>query len=220
MNGIFIINKPLGITSHDVVDCVRKNLKIKRVGHAGTLDPLATGVLIVLVGTATRLFDKFSGLDKEYIATVTLGRVTTTGDSQGYVIGGKSYSHITQEEVKAVLNHFLGEQEQIPPMFSAIKHQGKKLYQLARKGIEVARVPRKILIKDLRLLDFNLPNIEIYLRCSKGTYVRKLAEDIGEILGCGGYVSKIERTGIGEFNIEDAISIDQINVGYLKPWKN
>lgn len=220
MNGIFIVNKPLGLTSHDVVDCVRRNLKIRRVGHAGTLDPLATGVLIILVGNATRLFNRFSGLEKEYIATVTLGKVTTTGDSQGSVVGGKGFSHITQDQVKETLNHFLGEQEQVPPMFSAIKHQGKKLYQLARKGLVVERKARKILIKDLKLLNFKLPEIDIYLRCSKGTYVRKLAEDIGEKLGCGGCVSRIERIGIGEFKIKDAIGIDQINADYLKSWKN
>jgi len=220
MNGILIINKPKGITSHDVVDCVRKNLKTKRVGHAGTLDPLATGVLIVLVGDATRSFNKFSGLDKEYIATVTLGKITTTGDSQGAVLGEQKFSHITEDMARGVLSHFLGEQEQVPPMFSAIKYQGKKLYQLARKGIEVVRSPRKIWIKDLKMLGFQLPDIEIYLRCSKGTYVRKLAEDIGKKLGCGGCVSRIERIGVGEFSIKDAINIDQINANHIKSWKN
>ncbi|MDD5044711.1 MAG: tRNA pseudouridine(55) synthase TruB [Candidatus Omnitrophica bacterium] len=218
--GIFIVNKPQGLTSHDVVDCVRKSLKIKRVGHAGTLDPLATGVLIILVGKATKFFNKFSGMDKEYVATVTLGKVTTTGDCQGGTKLEQNFSHITEAMVSEALNSFLGEQEQVPPMFSAVKYKGKKLYQFARRGIEVPRKPRKINIKELKLMYFKPPDVEIYLRCSKGTYVRKLAEDIGEKLGCGGCVSKIERVGIGEFNIKDAITIDKINESYLKPWKN
>ncbi|MCM8780164.1 MAG: tRNA pseudouridine(55) synthase TruB [Candidatus Omnitrophica bacterium] len=220
MDGIFIVNKPQGLTSHDVVDCVRRSLKIKRVGHAGTLDPLATGVLIILVGRATRSFNKFSSLDKEYLTTISLGKTTTTGDAQGVTINERDTSYITEDMVKDILHSFLGEQQQVPPMFSAVKYKGKKLYQLARKGIEVKRQPRKVIIKELKLLRFCLPEIDIYLRCSKGTYVRKLAEDIGQSLGCGGYVSKIERVGIGEFNIKDAINIEEINAAHLKSWKD
>ncbi|MCM8770754.1 MAG: tRNA pseudouridine(55) synthase TruB [Candidatus Omnitrophica bacterium] len=220
MDGILIINKPQGLTSHDVVDFVRKSLKTRRVGHAGTLDPLATGVLIILVGRATRLFNKFSNLDKEYIATITLGKITTTGDSQGRIIDTRDFSHVSEEMIREVLNSFIGEQEQVPPMFSAIKYRGKKLYQFARQGIEIPRLARRVIIKELRLLSFNPPEIKIYLACSKGTYVRKLAEDIGERLGCGGYISHIERIGVGEFNIKEAIGIDEIDESHLRSWKD
>lgn len=219
LDGILIVNKPQGITSHDVVDYARKKLGMKRIGHAGTLDPLATGVLIILVGRTTKFFNAFSGLDKEYLATVTLGKTTTSGDSQGEIIESFDFSHVSEEKAQATLRSFIGESEQVPPMVSAIKYKGRKLYQLARAGIEVPRQPRKVNIKELRLLKFNLPDIELYLRCSKGTYVRKLAEDIGERLECGGYISKIQRISVGEFNIKEAVDIEEINAHNLKSWK-
>ncbi len=219
-DGILLVDKPEGLTSHDVVDRVRKSLRIRRVGHAGTLDPLATGVLIILIGKATKLFNKFSDLDKEYIAVVTLGKITTTGDSQGTVVEERDFSFFTEKQTLEVFNTFLGEGEQIPPMVSAIKYKGKKLYQLARQGIEVPRKPRKVIIKELKLLRFQPPEIEFYLRCSKGTYVRKLAEDMGAKLGCGGYVSKIQRISIGSFHIKDTIDLKAIDESHIRPWQN
>jgi len=219
-DGILVVDKPQGATSHDIVDLVRKTLRIKKVGHAGTLDPLATGVLIILVGKATKLFNKFADLDKEYIAVVTLGKITTTGDAEGKIIAEKDFSSVSLKQVLDTLNSFKGETEQVPPMVSAIKYKGKKLYQFARQGIEVPRKPRRVVIKELKLLRFQPPEIEFYLRCSKGTYVRKLAEDVGLKLGCGGYISKIQRISVGKFNIKESISIGQINEGNIRPWQD
>lgn len=210
MDGILVINKPKGVTSHDVVDIVRRELRMKKVGHAGTLDPMATGVLVILVGRSTKLFDKFLTFDKEYVATLTLGARTTTGDSQGEVLESKDFSHVTKDMLEEVMKGFVGKQMQVPPMVSAVKHKGKRLYALARKGVEVKRQARSIDIKDLRLLDFVLPHIKFYLRCSRGTYVRKLAEDIAVKLDCLGFVSQIERQSVGRFTIENSIPVERI----------
>ncbi|MDP8266001.1 MAG: tRNA pseudouridine(55) synthase TruB [Candidatus Aceula meridiana] len=215
LKGILIVNKPSGMTSHDVVDAVRKKFRMKRVGHAGTLDPLATGVLVVLIGKATKLFDQFSSFDKAYEATMTLGLVTSTADIKGKTIYERPCEDIAQTQVEEVMKKFVGEIEQIPPMVSAVRYKGKRLYQLARKGIEVKREPRKINIFHLNLLDFKRPNVKFYLECSKGTYVRKIAEDIGDVLGCGACISQIHRTKVGPFCIEKAISLDEVNETHL-----
>jgi len=214
--GIILVDKPRGITSHDVVDVVRKRLKIKRVGHAGTLDPIAEGLLIILVGKCTKLFSKFVNFDKEYLGVLKLGEVTTTGDSQGEVTSRGEYKDISQENIKEIFSSFLGEIEQIPPMVSALRVKGKRLYDLARRGIVVERSPRKIHILSLEVLKINLPLIEFCVRCSKGTYVRKLAEDIGEKLGCGAHMVKILRRSIGLFKIEKAVALDEINESHLQ----
>ena len=214
--GIILVAKPKGITSHDVVDVVRKRLETRRVGHAGTLDPLAEGLLIILVGKCTKLFSKFANFDKEYLGVLKLGEVTTTGDSQGEVISKKEYKDVSQEEIKETFSSFLGEIEQIPPMVSALRVKGKRLYNLARRGIVVERSPRKIHILSLEILKINLPLIEFYVHCSKGTYVRKLAEDIGEKLGCGAHMVKILRLSIGPFKIEKAVALDEINESHLQ----
>ncbi len=211
-----MVNKPEGMTSHDVVDFVRRRLKIRRVGHAGTLDPIATGVLLILVGRCTKLFSHFLYFDKEYLATLTLGKRTSSGDREGRVIEVKDYSHITEGSVKAVFRSYIGQVLQVPPMISALKHRGKRLYSLARCGIEVNRQARAITIKKLRLLEFNLPYIKFYIKCSKGTYVRQLAEDIGRDLNCVGYISQIERQSIGPFNLAQAFSLSQINESCLR----
>jgi tRNA pseudouridine55 synthase len=216
--GIIVVNKPGGITSHDVVDFVRKRLKTRRVGHAGTLDPIATGVLLILVGRCTKLFNHFLDFDKEYLATLTLGKRTTSGDREGKVLETRGYSNITDGQVRVVFNSYLGEILQIPPMVSALKYRGKRLYLLARRGIEVDRQPRSIMIKELRLLEFNPPHIKFYLKCSKGTYVRQLAEDISQDLGCVGYISEIQRQSIGPFNIAGALSLSQIDESFLRPY--
>lgn len=214
--GIILVNKPRGVTSHDVVDIVRKRLKMKRVGHAGTLDPLAQGLLIILVGKCTKLFPKFSGFDKEYFGVLKLGEVTATGDSQGDIIQKKDWAQISEDEIKKVFSLFIGETEQVPPMVSALRVKGKRLYKLARQGIVVERIPRKIKIYSLEVSNIDFPFVEFCLRCSKGTYVRKLAEDIGEKLGCGAHMVKIVRLGIGSFGLGEAIVLDDINESHLR----
>lgn len=214
--GVIFVDKPKGITSHDVVDVVRKRLKTKRVGHAGTLDPLAEGLLIILVGKCTKLFSKFANFDKEYLGVLKLGEVTTTGDSQGKVTRKEEYKDISREKIKEMFSLFLGEIEQVPPMVSALRIKGKRLYDLARRGIVVERPPRKIHILSLEVLKINLPLVEFRVHCSKGTYVRKLAEDIGEKLGCGAHMVKILRLSIGPFKIEKAVALDEINESHLQ----
>ncbi|MCM8780920.1 MAG: tRNA pseudouridine(55) synthase TruB [Candidatus Omnitrophica bacterium] len=209
--GILIINKPSGMTSHDVVDFVRKRLKIKQVGHAGTLDPMATGVLIVLVGRYTKLFKHFLKFDKEYVACLTLGIKTNTGDSQGEIICRQDIGDISEEKIKDIFSSYTGQIIQIPPMVSAIRHKGERLYELARRGIEIERSPRKVTIKQLRLLEFDPPNIKFYLNCSTGTYVRQLGEDIARDLGSVGYISEIQRHSVGPYSIEQAIFLSQID---------
>jgi len=217
-DGILVVNKPGGMTSHDVVEIVRRKLKIRRVGHAGTLDPIATGVLLILVGRCTKLFNRFSSFDKSYSATLTLGQRTTSGDREGKVIQTQDYTHITEDKVKDVLRSYIGRVYQTPPMVSAIKHKGKRLYSLARRGIEVARQARAVEIKDLRLLEFSLPHVKFYLRCSKGTYVRQLAEDIAQDLGCVGHISEITRESVGPFDLRQTISLSQINENSIQPY--
>ncbi len=214
--GIILVDKPKGITSHDVVDIVRRRLKIKKVGHAGTLDPLAQGLLIILVGKCTKLFSKFSGLDKEYSGVLKLGEVTATGDSQGEVTQRKEWTQINEDRIREAFSLFIGEIEQVPPMVSALRVGGKRLYKLARRGIVVERTPRRIKIHSLEILKIDLPFVEFRLHCSKGTYVRKLAEDIGEKLGCGAHMVKILRLSIGSFKLGKAIALDDINESHLQ----
>jgi len=218
-DGIIIIDKPQGLTSHDVVIRIRQKLKRRKVGHGGTLDPIATGVLIMLVGSATKLFNKFSNMDKEYIATLTLGKATDTGDLQGKIIKELPYSHIDEEQIRDVFRQFKGEIEQIPPMMSAIKHKGRRLYELARKGIYVERAPRRLKIYSLELKNFNPPEVKFYLKCSKGTYVRKLAEDIAERLSCCAYISQIIRVAVGDFRLEQAVKLEEVDENHILTWK-
>ena len=206
------------MTSHDVVDFVRKKLKIRRVGHAGTLDPIATGVLLILVGRCTKLFGHFSSFDKAYSATLTLGQRTSSGDRDGKVIRTQDYTHITEERVRDVLRTYVRKVYQVPPMVSAIKHKGKRLYSLARSGIEVVRQARPVEIRELTLLEFSLPRVKFYLRCSKGTYVRQLAEDIAKDLDCVGHISEITRESIGPFDISKTISLSEINENSIRPY--
>ena len=219
MEGIIVVNKPGGITSHDVVARVRKKFKMKRVGHAGTLDPLATGVLVVLLGKATKLFPKFVTFDKAYRATLILGTATTSADVEGDVIEKKPYDHIERKQVEDVFENFIGEIEQVPPMVSAVKVAGRKLYQLARKGIEIERKARQIRIDCLTIEEFNLPEVKFYLECSKGTYVRQLAEDAGKALGCGACISQIQRTKVGTFSIDEAVNIEDLNESHIRNWQ-
>lgn len=210
MDGILIVNKPAGITSHDVVNFIRRKFNIKRVGHAGTLDPMATGVLVMLLGKATKLSNTFTSDDKEYIAKVFFGKKTDTQDSSGRVIEEKNVSNPGMEAIEKALNNFKGEIEQVPPMVSAIKYKGKKLYQLARAGKIIEREPRKIKISSIEILGFEFPELTFKVKCSKGTYVRTLCEDIGGFLGFPSHMSALVRTRSGDFLLEDAKDLDEV----------
>ena len=216
MDGFLIIDKPTGLTSHDAVNFVRRKFKMKQVGHAGTLDPMATGILIILLGRWTKSFSQFVNFDKEYLVTVNLSAVTSTGDAEGRILKEFDYSKVKLDDVQKVLKDFTGEISQIPPMVSAIKKGGKRLYEFAREGIELERKPRLILIKNIELLKFYPPFIDFKVACSKGTYIRSLCEDIGRSLGCGGYETSLRRTRVGEFNINQAIPLEEISGSHIR----
>lgn len=209
-DGVMIVDKPAGWTSHDVVNFVRKRFGAKKVGHAGTLDPLATGVLVILMGKAVKLSAEISGQEKEYQAKLTLGKATDTQDSSGKTISEKQWGGLTADSVRNAFSRFLGEIEQVPPMVSAIQLNGKRLYELARQGKEVERKPRKIEIKKIDIMDINLPDVSFSVVCSKGTYIRTLCHDIGEVLGCGGHLSGLRRTRSGNFSIDNAVTVEQL----------
>ena len=209
MTGILNVYKPKGITSHDVVSFVRRQLKMKRVGHTGTLDPLATGVLPVLIGNATKLSDIIMADEKKYKARVTLGITTDTDDSTGEIIQKKDVS-VTEKELNDVIKTYIGEIEQIPPMYSAIKVDGQKLYKLARKGIEIERKSRNVTIYDIKISDFDGVNFDMEVHCSKGTYIRALCRDIGNALGTGAVMSELERTMSGVFTKENSYTFEDI----------
>ena len=208
LEGVLLIDKPIGLTSHDVVDRVRRKLKMKRIGHAGTLDPMATGLLIILVGKATKLSQYLMSLDKAYQGTITLGETTNTYDGEGEVKTTKPVPEISQAEVQEVLNTFIGDQYQTPPMFSAVKIDGQPLYKMARKGKEVEREPRFLRISKFDITRFALPEVDFSLDCTKGTYVRSLANEIGEKIGCGGFLSALRRNASDRFSIEDATPLE------------
>ena len=212
MQGILIINKPKGFTSQDVVSKVKKILNIKKAGHTGTLDPLATGVLPVLLGNYTKLSKYLIEHDKTYIAKVKLGKKSDTGDSEGNVVETQEVDlkNISEENVKKILKSFLGKQKQIPPMYSAIKIDGKKLYEYAREGKKVDVEPRDIEIYDIKLLSINELEIEFEVSCSKGTYIRSLCEDIAQELGTIGYMSSLNRILVDRFSIEEAIDFETL----------
>ena len=213
--GIFNINKSVGPTSHDVVRKMRWLLETKRVGHAGTLDPLASGVLVIAAGRATRLLEYVVGQPKIYLAQVRLGQTSTTYDGEGEISPARPVS-TSRAEIEAALSTFRGEIEQIPPMHSAVKKGGKPLYELARKGEEVERAARAVTIYALEIVEWEPPLLRLHVACSAGTYIRSLAHDLGQVLGCGGYLSGLQRTAVGGFTIDDAVSPDSLtreNVG-------
>lgn len=211
MNGVINVNKPLGMTSHDVVYRLRKLLSIKKIGHTGTLDPDASGVLPMCIGRATKVADMLTAQDKQYIAEVTLGSATDTLDKTGTVTETAEVN-VTEDEVRAVISEFVGCIEQIPPMYSAIKVDGKKLYELAREGVEIERKPRKVCIEAIELLDIDLENKRFSMRvdCSKGTYIRTLCDDIGRRLGCFAHMSALERTKSGRFDIAESYTLEEL----------
>ena len=209
-SGIIIINKPAGWTSMDVCAKLRGIFHEKRVGHAGTLDPMATGVLPVFVGQATKAVSFAESGEKEYLARLRLGLTTDTQDTTGTVLSELPVT-VTEEDLRAVLPRFTGEIEQIPPMYSAVKVQGRKLYELARKGAEVERKPRAVTIFALELLGQTGKNeYALRVRCSKGTYIRTLCHDIGAVLGCGGAMSALERTMAAGFTLSEAVTLEQV----------
>jgi len=206
-----LINKPAGPTSHDVVNRLRHITGIKKIGHAGTLDPFASGLLIIAISReSTREIDKFVKLDKEYVATMRLGAVSDTYDKTGEIVRTEQCSVPTKRAIKDVLKKFNGEQKQTPPMFSAKKIQGQKLYHLARQGKTVERQPVKINIKKIKILKFKYPLLKISVACSSGTYIRSLANDIGEALGCGAYLEELERTKIGKYKLRKAAALEKL----------
>jgi len=208
-NGILIIDKPSGWTSHDVVAKLRGALRVKRIGHGGTLDPMATGVLPVFIGRATRAAEFCENAEKEYIAGLRLGIVTDTQDITGQTLSDCEVS-LTKSDLEGVIPSFLGSQKQIPPMYSAIKQGGKKLYELARRGIDVPRPARDIHISAIELLNGGGNEFELRIVCSKGTYIRTLCHDIGASLGCGGTMSSLRRTKAGVFSLEMAKALDEV----------
>ena len=209
MNGVINIYKIKGFTSHDVVAKLRGIMKQKKIGHTGTLDPDATGVLPVCLGSATKLCDMLTDKEKEYIAKVQLGVTTDTQDMTGTVLEKKEVD-VTKEQVREMIQSFVGPYEQVPPMYSALKVNGKKLYELAREGKEVERKARPVIIHYIEILDMSLPQITIRVGCSKGTYIRTLCHDLGEKLGCGAAMASLERTKSGQFSLETAITLAEL----------
>lgn len=211
MNGILLINKPKNYTSHDIVAVIKK-LTNEKVGHTGTLDPNATGVLPLLIGKATGLSQYLINHDKIYIATLKLGKKTDTADGEGNIIEEKQVQNINKNKINEVLNNMIGEQHQVPPMYSAIKIHGKKLYEYARSGKTIEIEPRKITVYNMELIDYNNTENEIIFKisCSKGTYIRTICENVAEQLNTVGYMKELKRLKVGEFCIENSIDIEQI----------
>ena len=213
VNGILILDKPQGLSSNQALQRVRYLMFAQKAGHTGSLDPLATGVLPVCLGEATKFSQFVLDSDKRYLSTFTLGVKTETGDSDGETVSEQSAANVTREQVERTIEGFRGDIEQIPSMYSALKHNGQPLYKLARQGIEVEREPRQVTIHQYDVLDFRpgeRAKVDVEVHCSKGTYIRSLAEDLGELLGCGAHVSALRRTQAGPFSIEESISLEEL----------
>jgi tRNA pseudouridine55 synthase len=207
--GILNVDKPVGLTSHDVVARIRKASGLRKVGHAGTLDPAASGVLLVCLGQATRVAEFLMQSRKRYDAVIRLGVTTDTGDREGRITREVPEFDVSQEDVQGALSSFKGPIQQIPPMHSALKHQGTTLYRLARQGIEVEREPRPVEIYDLRLAEWTPPSFRLLVQCSKGTYIRVLATDLGEVLGPGAHLEHLVRLACGRYTLEDTVSLTE-----------
>ncbi len=215
VSGVLVIDKPVGLTSHDVVQIIRRGTGIRRAGHTGTLDPRASGVLVVLIGPAVRLSEYVSASDKRYQATIRLGSSTDTFDSEGRVTGGAPVENITEEQFEEVLDQFIGEIEQVPPPYSAVKVQGRKAYDMAREGEDVELEPRIIQVYSLELLEWAPPEVVIDVFCSSGTYVRSLANDLGNTLGCGAHLVGLRRTKSGRFTLRDAVPLRRLQESFI-----
>jgi tRNA pseudouridine55 synthase len=212
---VILIDKPLHWTSFDAVRKIRNSIKIKKVGHAGTLDPLATGLLIVCTGKFTKKINEYMAQEKEYIGSFTLGATTPTYDKESMPQDFKEYNHITEEAIVAATKNFIGEIQQYPPIYSAIKKDGVALYELARRGEEVELKVRTIIITEFEITKVELPIVEFRVLCGTGTYIRSLAHDMGQVLGCGAYLSELRRTKIGEYHVNNAVSME----GFLEDLK-
>jgi|WetSurMetagenome_2_1015567.scaffolds.fasta_scaffold37954_2 tRNA pseudouridine55 synthase len=206
---VILIDKPVNWTSFDVVARIRRLTKVKKVGHAGTLDPLATGLLIVCTGKKTKEISEYQAQRKKYTGIITLGKSSPSMDLATEIIETVLPDDLSEEKILSVRNKFLGNIEQVPPMFSALKHKGKALYKLARAGKEVERNPRQVEIYSFEITKIELPGIHFEIACSKGTYIRVIADDFGKELGCGGILSLLRRTGIGDYKVDDAIELDE-----------
>ena len=205
-----LVHKPKGWTSFDVVNKIRCLFHITKVGHAGTLDPMATGLLIVCTGKKTKAIEQYMHLEKEYIATMILGARTESYDAETPVIERHTTEDITEEMVRSTLDQFVGYQTQLPPMWSAAKVDGKRLYKYARKGEDVQRKPREVFIRSIDVLSVSIPEVRIRVVCNKGTYIRTLVNDLGNRLGCGAYLSDLERSRLGDFRLSDALTIEEL----------
>ncbi len=213
-----LIDKEIGYTSFNAVYRIRKITKTKKVGHAGTLDPNASGLLILCTGKKTKQISEYQNFDKVYTGTFIIGKKTASYDSETDIIEENDFSKITSEDISKAAQKFVGKISQIPPMYSAIKKNGKSLYKYARKGIEIARPSREVTIHKFEIMKINLPEIMFRIKCSKGTYIRSIANDFGEALGCGAYLSSLRRTEIGDYSVEDAITLNEFYEKYnLKP---
>lgn len=211
LNGILNLDKPAGLTSHDVVSRVRRLSEMRRVGHAGTLDPLATGVLVVALGRATRLLEYVVGQPKTYEAVVRLGQTSTTYDAEGELSPPAPLLELSSAALEEALDPFRGPISQVPPMHSALKRGGQRLYELARQGVTVEREPRPVTIYDLQLLDWRPPDLSLRVQCSAGAYIRSLAHDLGQALGVGGYLAALRRTAVGSFTLAHATALDTLD---------
>lgn len=209
-SGVLLVDKPEDWTSHDLVNLVRRRFRIKKVGHCGTLDPIATGLVVLVLGRATKLSSRLMCQDKEYSGTMRLGIETHSQDRAGEVTATREIDGIDEERIRAVMQTFVGDLMQIPPMVSALKRDGKRLYELARQGVEVEREPRPITISRLDIHDIHLPFVDFSVACTKGTYVRTLCADIGGALGCGAHLHALRRTRSGSFTVSDAHTVDHI----------
>jgi tRNA pseudouridine55 synthase len=210
MKGLLLVDKPIGMTSHDVVDRVRKAAGIRRVGHTGTLDPAATGLLIICLGAATRLSEHLIGLDKVYEGAMELGVVTDSHDRDGKVVEERPVPPLRAEDIQSVMDEFTGEILQVPPMVSAVKVGGERLYKRARRGEEVEREARPVTIREFVLTHFETPYVQFRVSCTRGTYVRSLAYDVGMKLGCGATLASLRRTWVGHHSVEHAVALDEL----------
>jgi len=210
MNGLLVVNKPVSWSSFDIVKLVRKIIGIKKIGHTGTLDKEASGVLLICTEKATKLVEKFMDKEKEYEVEGNLGEKTDTDDASGKVIEKKTIGNISLNNFKRVIGEFVGEIYQIPPMYSAIRVDGKRLYKIARSGKTLKRKPRKVFVKSIDLLSYSLPYFKLKVVCGKGFYIRALVRDIGDRLGVGAYTKNLVRTRIGEYTLHDALTIDEL----------
>jgi tRNA pseudouridine55 synthase len=206
-SGVLLIDKAQDMTSHDVVAIARRALNTKKIGHCGTLDPMATGLLMLVIGRATKIQDLLMSEDKEYVGTLTLGATTSTQDRQGEILETKPVDAFSKDQIHAAFDGFVGPFDQIPPMVSAIKKDGVPLYKLARKGIEIVREPRKVHVTSYEVSRIELPEVDFTVNCSKGFYVRTYAHEIGAQLGCGGHLSALRRTRSGKFTLDRAVTV-------------